>query len=388
MTVKEKIISAFTELYGEGNEVIRVYFAPGRVNLIGEHTDYNNGYVFPCALTFGTYLAVRPTNRPFLEFHSHGFEYNVKIPLQSAYRKESTEWINYPLGIIETLRQEGKVSGGLQLYYRGDIPSAAGLSSSASIEMVTAFALNDVYKWKYTIPDLIRISKKAENEFIGVNCGIMDMFSIGQGKAGHAIFLDCGTLNFQLVPANITGHKLVIINTNKKRGLGESKYNERVEECQRALNFLSKSLKANSLGEISLIDFRQNEHLITDAIIKKRARHVITENQRVLDAVKALKSNDFITFGQLMNDSHASLRDDYEVTGFELDSLVNIMQRQDGVLGARMTGAGFGGCALAFVNEHCLEKFLDEVTASYHNKTGLRAGVYLPEIGDGVKRIA
>jgi len=388
MTVKEKIISAFTELYGEGNGVIRVYFAPGRVNLIGEHTDYNNGYVFPCALTFGTYLAVRPTNRPFLEFCSHGFEYTAKIPLQSAYLKESSEWVNYPLGIIETMRQEGKVTGGIQLYFRGDIPSAAGLSSSASIEMVTAFALNDVYKWKYTIPDLIRISKKAENEFIGVNCGIMDMFSIGQGKSGHAIFLDCGTLNFELVPANITGHRLVIINTNKKRGLGDSKYNERVGECRKAVNYLSKSLNVNSLGEISLIDFRQNEHLITDAIIQKRARHIITENQRVLDAVKALKNNDLSTFGQLMNDSHFSLRDDYEVTGFELDSLVEIMLQQDGVVGARMTGAGFGGCALAFVDEHHLEEFLGNVPVAYQNRTGYRAEVYMPEIGDGVKRIA
>ena len=377
----------FLQIYGQNTEEIHLYFAPGRVNLIGEHTDYNNGYVLPCALSFGTYLAIRKTDEPYFEFHSSGFEFAARIPIQDKYVKTGREWVNYPLGIIEMFRQKGDYTGGFQFYFSGNIPSAAGLSSSASIEMATAYALNDIYQWDYMILDIIHLSRKAENEFIGVSCGIMDQFAVGQGKKGHAIFLDCGTLDFQLVPVDMPGYRLVIINTNKKRGLGESKYNERVGECSKAVKYLSKELEINSLGDLDLEKFNLYQNLITDKTILKRARHIVSENQRVLDAVKALRNNDFATFGQLMINSHDSLRDDYEVTGFELDSLVEISLKQQGVLGARMTGAGFGGCSVAFVKNENLDQFIAAVSSEYFDKTGLKAEFYLPEIGDGVKRV-
>jgi galactokinase len=384
----EALISGFKSIYGESREEIHLYFGPGRVNLIGEHTDYNNGYVFPCALSFGTYLAIRKTDEPFLEFHSAGFEYSSKIPIQIHFEKSGSEWVNYPLGVIEMFLQKGNKPGGLQFYYSGNIPSAAGLSSSASIEMVTAFALNDLYSWNYNVLDLIHLSRKAENEFNGVSCGIMDQFAVGQGKKDHAIFLDCETLDFQHVPIHVKGYRLVITNTNKKRGLGDSKYNERVGECGKAVEYLSKELDIKSLGDIDLPTFTKYQYLIPNPTILNRARHIITENTRVLEAVKALKNNDFALFGQLMVQSHNSLRDDYEVTGFELDTLVEIMLSQDGVLGARMTGAGFGGCTVAFVKDENVEKFIAGVSAAYRQKTGLEAEFYMPEIGDGVKRLS
>jgi galactokinase len=382
-----QLISAFTAIYGNNSEEIRLYFGPGRVNLIGEHTDYNNGYVFPCALSFGTYLAIRKTSEPFFEFHSEGFQYSARIPLQDKYLKSGVEWVNYPLSVIEMFLQKGNKTGGLQFYYSGNIPSAAGLSSSASIEMVTAFALNDIYNWKYSIPDLIHLSQKAENEFVGVSCGIMDQFAVGQGKKDHAIFLECKTLDFQLVPMNVPGYRLVITNTNKKRGLGDSKYNERVGECRKAVEYLSGGTEISSLGDLDLGRFFRFQHLITDETVLKRARHVVTENYRVLEAVKALKNKHFVSFGQLMVQSHESLRDDYEVTGFELDSLVDIILQQKGVLGARMTGAGFGGCTVAFVKNENLDKFINRVSEAYFEKTGLKPEFYLPEVGDGVKKI-
>jgi galactokinase len=383
----EELISSFKSIYGESEEQINLYFGPGRVNLIGEHTDYNKGFVFPCALSFGTYLAIRKTSGPYLEFHSNGFDFSAKVPLQEKYSKSGNEWVNYPLGIIEIFRQYGNITGGLQFYYSGNIPPAAGLSSSASIEMVTAFAIKDLCSWNYSIPQLIHLSKRAENEFIGVNCGIMDMFSIGQGKEGHAIFLNCDTLDFELVLIDLEGYRLVITNTNKKRGLGESKYNERVEECAKAVEALAKVINIENLGDIDLSTFNKYQYLITDATILKRARHIVTEDARVLEAVKVLKNSDFKTFGRLMVESHNSLRDDYEVTGFELDSLVDIMLQQQGVLGARMTGAGFGGCTVAFVNNENVDEFLEKVAVAYKAKTGLQADFYLPEIGDGVKRL-
>jgi galactokinase len=384
----ELLISQFLNIYGKSQEEVNVYFAPGRVNLIGEHTDYNNGFVLPCALSFGTYLFVRKTDEPFIEFQSKGFSYTLKLPLRNNYRKEGQEWVNYPLSVIEMFSQKGGKSGGLQLYYSGNIPAAAGLSSSASIEMVTAFALNDIYSWGFDLLDLIHLCKKAENEFVGVNCGIMDQFAVGQGRKGQAIFLNCGTLSFKHVPLAIPGYRLVITNTNKKRSLEDSKYNERVAECEKAVDALSLSLAVNSLGEVGYEQFMRQKHLISNNVILRRATHVISENKRVLEAVKALMNEDYTLFGQLMIQSHNSLRDDYEVTGFELDSLVEISLKQKGVLGARMTGAGFGGCTVAFVKEGNLDAFIAGVSGEYKDATGLDALFYLPEVGDGVKRIS
>lgn len=383
----KQLLSQFLSLYGNSKEDVCVYFAPGRVNLIGEHTDYNNGFVLPCALSFGTYLCARKSDEPFIEFFSQGFNYTLKLPLRVHYEKEGQEWVNYPLSVIEMFSQKGYKSGGLQLYYSGNIPPAAGLSSSASIEMVTAFALNDLYNWGYNLMDMIHLCKKAENEFVGVNCGIMDQFAVGQGRKGQAIFLNCKTLAFKHVPLAIPGYRLVITNTNKKRGLEDSKYNERVAECRKAVDALSLSLAVNSLGEVGYEQFIQQKHLISNNIILRRATHVISENKRVLEAVKALMNKDYTFFGQLMVQSHNSLRDDYEVTGFELDSLVEISLKQKGVLGARMTGAGFGGCTVAFVREDNLDEFIAGVSREYKDATGLDALFYLPDAGDGVKRI-
>ena len=382
-----QIISTFHKLYSNSPEEPVLFFAPGRVNLIGEHTDYNNGFVLPCALSFGTYLAIRKTAEPYLEFYSEGFRFSSRIPLAGSFAKHDSEWINYPLGVMEMFARKGFKTGGLQLYYYGNIPPAAGLSSSASIEMVTAYALNHIYDWGYSILDLIHLSRKAENEFIGVNCGIMDQFAVGQGKKGHAIFLDCGSLDFSHVPMNHPGYRLVITNTNKKRGLGDSKYNERVGECAKAVGYLSREINIKSLGEVDIEMFNQYHHLITDKIIWKRALHVVSENYRVQEAVKALSENDLEYFGKLMEYSHMSLRDDYEVTGFELDSLVDISLEQKGVLGARMTGAGFGGCTVALVKEENLDEFISGVSVAYKEKTGLKAEFYLPEIGDGVGEV-
>ena len=378
----------FAQTYGFSKEEIHCYFAPGRVNLIGEHTDYNNGFVLPCALSFGTYLAIRKTSEPFLRFKSANIEDSAEIPLSSAYARTGSQWYNYPLGVIRMFQLKGLNTGGLEFYFSGNIPPAAGLSSSASIEMVAAFALNDLYGWGHDVLDLIHLSKKAENEFIGVNCGIMDQFAVGQGKQGHAIFLNCGTLAFHHVPVNFPGYRLVITNTNKKRGLADSKYNERVAECSQAVNYLSKAMEINSLGEIGMDQFLQHLNLIEDQTVLLRARHVITENQRVLESVKALINGDLESFGRLMVQSHDSLRDDYEVTGFELDTLVGTMLQQDGVVGARMTGAGFGGCTVAFVKEESLDNFQEKVSEIYLRKTGLKADFYLPEIGPGVHAIS
>lgn len=372
---------------GNKAEDNRQYFAPGRVNLIGEHTDYNNGFVLPCALSFGTYLDLRKIADPVLRFSSVNMDFAAEVPLSKEYRKSGSEWINYPLGVIRMFQLKGMETGGLEMRFRGDIPPAAGLSSSASIEMVTAFALNDLYGWGHDVPDLVHLCKKAENEFVGVNCGIMDQFAVGQGKAGHAIFLNCGTLAFHHVPVNFPGYRLVITNTNKKRGLADSKYNERVAECGQAVTYLSRALEIQSLGEISLEQFEQSMELVADHTVLKRARHVISENRRVLESVKALMNSDLEKFGELMIQSHESLRDDYEVTGFELDTLVDTMLQQDGVPGARMTGAGFGGCAVAFVKEENVEGFLSAVGRIYQEKTGLRADFYLPEIGPGVHAV-
>jgi galactokinase len=386
MNINE-LTNHFLLIFGPADEEIRCYFAPGRVNLIGEHTDYNNGFVLPCALSFGTYLAVRKIPRPVIRFASSNFDFSAEVPVSKQYPKQGGEWINYPLGVMQMFNQEGLETGGLELYFSGNIPPAAGLSSSASIEMVTAFALNDLSGWGQSVMDLVHLSRKAENEFVGVSCGIMDQFAVGQGKAGHAIFLNCGTLAYHHVPANLPGFRLVITNTNKKRGLADSKYNERVSECKKAVEYLLGEMAIKSLGDLGLDQFNQLSGLIPDQTVLRRARHVVSENHRVLESVKALMNGDLVKFGELMVKSHESLREDYEVTGYELDTLVETMLQQEGVLGARMTGAGFGGCTVAFVKEEKLDGFLQYVAGEYLAKTRLTADFYLPAIGNGVSHL-
>ena len=383
----EELKNTFTDLYGESKNSIGIYFSPGRVNLIGEHTDYNGGYVFPCALSFGTYLLLRKSRGRVLSLATTNFDHRVKIDLDKPFEKEGKSWSNYPLGVINELRKLTHEIEGLDMLYSGDIPNGAGLSSSASIEMVTAFALNDIFGFGLERWDLVKLAQRAENMFVGVNCGIMDQFASGMGKADNALFLNCDTLEYKLVPLKLNGMKIIVANTNKRRGLADSKYNERRAECDQAVVDLRKVKEIKFLSDLSLDQFNEFSSNISNETVKRRARHVITENDRTLRAIDELNEGNLASFGQLMNGSHDSLRDDYEVTGVELDTLVDEARKIDGTIGSRMTGAGFGGCTVSIVKEDSVEEFIREVGKGYEAKTGLNADFYIAEIGDGSKRI-
>ncbi len=387
MTELIKLHQSFQTRFGNDDKKPDAFFSPGRVNLIGEHTDYNNGFVFPCALTYGTYLLIRKNDTGICRFASDNMTESFEIKTDKLAEKLPGKWVNYPLGVIDQLKNRGLTPTGWDMLFWGNIPGSAGLSSSASIETVTAKALNDAYYLGLEMIDLVKLSQKAENEFVGVNCGIMDQFAVGMGKKDHAVFLNCETLDYELVPLVLGDYRIVIMNTNKSRGLADSKYNERVKECSQAVDFLSKRKPIGSLGELSYQEFVDLKHLIPDITIRKRAKHVVSENQRTLDAVAALKNNNLKTFGQLMNASHNSLRFDYEVTGNELDAIVEEARMVEGVLGARMTGAGFGGCAVSLVHKDSVEKFKTHVEKNYTKRTGLKPIFYISEIGDGTKKI-
>ena len=385
----EIIITEFYKKYGESEKKPRLFFSPGRVNLIGEHTDYNGGYVFPCALSYGTYMAVRITNTKTIKFASLNFDFSVEIPLSELDNKIDNEWVNYPLGVFDEFMKIGvKPDQGLEILFSGDIPNGAGLSSSASIETVTGFFINKVFgKNKLNLVELALLCQRAENKFIGVNCGIMDQFAVSVGQKDNAIFLDCDTLDYELVPLKLDGLKLIISNTNKKRQLADSKYNERRGECDQAVMYLNKVKQIKNLGKLSLDEFNELSPRIPDEVIRKRALHVVSEDQRCIEAVDALKKGDLIRFGVLMNESHNSLRDDYEVTGIELDTLVEEARNIKGVLGSRMTGAGFGGCTVSLVKEEVVDAFIENVGKKYEQRTGLKPDFYVADVGNGVKEI-
>ncbi|MCF8226990.1 MAG: galactokinase [Bacteroidales bacterium] len=383
----EELKERFLELYGLNEEKIHIYFAPGRVNLIGEHTDYNGGYVFPCALTFGTYLLVRKNGTIKVNFATTNFDHRVEVMLNEPFTRDGKSWANYPLGIMNELRKRALETEGIDLLYSGDIPNGAGLSSSASIEMVTITALNDLFGFGLDKMEMVKLGQKAENEFVGVNCGIMDQFASGMGEANHALFLNCETLDYKKVPVILNGIKIVISNTNKRRGLADSKYNERRSQCEAAVEKINKKEPIRNLGELSVKEFSYLSDSITDETVKRRAKHVVTENDRTLKAIAALNNGDIEEFGKLMNASHDSLRDDYEVTGKELDILVNEARKIPGTIGSRMTGAGFGGCTVSLVKEDSIEEFIREVGNNYENKTGLIPEFYIAEPGDGAKKI-
>lgn len=380
----------FVEIFGEGGD-IREYFAPGRVNLIGEHTDYNGGHVFPCALTIGTYACARLREDGVLRFYSENFPKQGVLETaidDTVYHKELS-WSNYPRGVIQAAAEMGyAIDRGMDILYYGTIPNSSGLSSSASIEILTGYVLRDLFGFDFDGVTNALIGQRAENRFIGVNCGIMDQFAISMGRKDSAIFLDTATLQYEYAPIELSGVRIVIMNTNKKRGLGDSKYNERRAECEQALAELKKVLPISSLGELDEIQFEANITAISFPICRKRARHAVYENQRTLQAVAALRSGDLAGFGELMNASHISLRDEYEVTGTELDTLVSAAWQQEGVIGARMTGAGFGGCAVSLVKEECVPAFIEGVGASYLAAIGYEATFYVVEIGDGPTRIS
>jgi galactokinase len=380
--MKNDLYLKFKKIYNK--DVENAYFSPGRVNLIGEHIDYNGGLVMPCAITFGTYVLVAANNENIFRFRSLNFEETLDIPVQSDYKKSHETWFNFPIGIIDHFVRDGHQLQGLDFLYYGDIPISSGLSSSASIEVATAYALNDLFNCGYSKLDLVKLSKQVENVFIGVNCGIMDQFAVAFGEKDKALMLNCDTLDYQAVDSNLGEHVLAIINTNKPRKLAESKYNERVQECQTALKALQQELDIQNLCDIDSNTFEQYKHLITDGTVLKRAKHVIEENDRVKLAAKALAGSDLAEFGRLMYASHDSLKNLYEVSGKELDAVVEYSLTNPNVAGARMTGAGFGGCAIALVKESAFDEFSKAVTEYYTGKIGYAPSVYSSLIGDGV----
>ena len=380
---KRELLSKFKEVFGvEG----AVYFAPGRVNLIGEHTDYNGGHVFPCALTIGTYGVARKREDNKLRFYSLNFKHLgiIESSLDDLKPYKEADWTNYPKGVMWAFSVTGmKMDTGMDLMLFGNIPNGSGLSSSASVEVLTGYILRDLYDFHVDNKALALIGQFSENKFNGVNCGVMDQFAIAMGEKDHAIFLNTNTMEYQLVPMKLDGIKIVIASSNKKRGLGDSKYNERRGECEEALTELRKYIDIKSLGDLSEDDFEIYKSVINCDIRKKRAKHAVYENRRTIKAVEALVNAEIATFGQLMNASHISLRDDYEVTGIELDTLVEEAWKQQGVIGARMTGAGFGGCTVNLVKEENVDAFIKNVGAAYEAKIGYAADFFVVDVGSG-----
>ena len=385
--MKDKILKRFQEVFGEADNA-KVYFAPGRVNLIGEHTDYNGGHVFPCALTIGTYGAARKRDDNKLRFYSMNFDKLgvIESSLEELKACKEAGWTNHPKGVLWAFEEKGmRIPCGMDLMLYGNIPNGSGLSSSASVEVLTGFILRDFYGFDVSNQDLALIGQYAENHFNKVNCGIMDQFAIAMGKEGHAIFLDTADLSYTYAPIALKGAKIVIACSNKKRGLGDSKYNERRSECEMALEELRKKTEIKSLGELDEDTFEEFQSAIQDDVRRKRAKHAVYENRRTIRAVEALQKNDITEFGKLMNASHVSLRDDYEVTGTELDTLVEEAWKTEGVIGSRMTGAGFGGCTVSIVKDEAIDSFIEKIGAAYLAKIGYKADFYVVEIGGGPK---
>lgn len=383
--MKSAVLKKFTEVFDDA-EGAKVYFAPGRVNLIGEHTDYNGGHVFPCALTIGTYGVARRREDNKLRFYSMNFEHLgvIESSLDDLKPYPEADWTNYPKGVIWAFGEKGmKVENGMDILLNGNIPNGSGLSSSASVEVLTGFILRDLFGFEVSNQDLALIGQFSENKYNMVNCGIMDQFAIAMGKENCAIFLDTADLSYEYAPIKLENAKIVISCSNKKRGLGDSKYNERRSECETALAELQNVINTPSLGALTEAQFDEVQFNIASDIRRKRAKHAVYENQRTIKAVEALKANDVALFGQLMNASHVSLRDDYEVTGIELDTLVEEAWKIEGVIGSRMTGAGFGGCTVSIVKDEAIDTFIKEVGAAYLEKIGYAADFYVVEIGDG-----
>ncbi len=387
MEVKE-MKKAFQEAYG--HEAEAVYFAPGRVNLIGEHTDYNGGFVFPAALSFGTYLLLRKNGSNVIHFRSLNIpDQEVEVSLDNLTEPlPGRSWANYQLGVFaQYVKRNVEFKEGFDMMIWGNVPNGAGLSSSAALEVVTAFALDDQLGTSLNRTEMALIGQKAEHEFANVMCGIMDQFASANGKEDHAIFLNCDTLDFEHVPVKLDGVKVVISNTHSPHKLDSGAYNDRVAQCQLAVKQINTVRPIKNLAELTEADFKEVEHAITDEVAHKRARHVVGEVQRTTDAVAALRKGDLELFGKLMNASHESLRDDYEVTGPELDAMAEEAWKIDGVIGSRMTGGGFGGCTVSLVKDEAIDEFIEKVGKGYEERIGLKADFYVAEIGDGAKRV-
>jgi len=393
MEIKE-MIKEFISVFGGDEKDLRVFASPGRVNLIGEHTDYNGGYVFPAALKMRSAIVVRKRDDNILRLKATDLDGIVEADISKLDSYKGIKWGDYQIGVAYILQQAGYDIVGADILCDDTVPHGGGLSSSAAIEVSAALMFATLSNEKNGITDpvdmieIAKLSQKAEHEYAGVNCGIMDQFASAMGKENHAIFLDCKTLDYKLVPMKLGSRKIVISNTNKKHSLGASKYNERRGECETGLEILKTAMpEKKCLGEISMAEFEMHKNLIEDETIQRRVRHVISEDDRVLGAVKALEKGDIESFGALMNASHDSLRYDYEVTGFELDTMVEEARKIDGVLGSRMTGAGFGGCTVSIVEEGSVDEFIKTVGENYEAKTGIKPSFYVTETGDGGKEI-
>ncbi|WP_295770282.1 galactokinase [uncultured Mucilaginibacter sp.] len=379
--LKQQFQSAFNQ------QALETYFCPGRVNLIGEHIDYNGGLVMPCAINFGTWMLLAPNEDNVFRFRSVNFEETYDIGVQDSYEKTGREWYNYPLGVLHHFVIDGKQVKGLDVLYFGNVPIGSGLSSSASIEIATAFAFNQYFKTGYSKLELVKMAKSVENNFIGLSSGIMDQFAVAFGEADKALMLNCDTLEYKAVDAYLGDNVLAVINTNKPRKLAESKYNERVEECAQALKALQQELNISYLCDIDSDTFSRHQHLITDEVVLKRAKHVVEENERVKLAADALAQHNLAEFGRLMYASHQSLQHDYEVSGVELDTAVEYSKTDSNVIGARMTGAGFGGCAIAIVKADAFETYSKNLIDYYTAKIGYAPSVYATNISSGVHEL-
>ena len=387
--MKEKVLKKFEELFG-GLDGVNVYFSPGRVNMIGEHTDYNGGHVFPCALTIGTYMAVKKREDRKLRFYSMNFEQLgvMESSLDGITPEDAAEWTNYPKGVMWAFAGRGfTMDCGLDMVIYGNIPAGSGLSSSASLEVVTGYMLKDMYGFDVSNVDIALIGQYSENNFNGMNCGIMDQFASAMGKKDNAIFLDTSDLSYEYAPLVLDGAKILITNSNVKHKLVDSKYNERRTECETALKELQEVIGIKTLGDLTEEQFETYKSAIKDEVRLRRAKHAVYENQRTIRAVEALKNKDVELFGRLMNASHVSLRDDYEVSCEECDILAEEAWKIDGVIGSRITGGGFGGCTVSIVKEEAIDDFIEKVGTVYEKRTGKKADFYTVEIGDGPSRL-
>ncbi|MCI8358134.1 MAG: galactokinase [Lachnospiraceae bacterium] len=383
--MKETVLKKFEELFGDIKDV-NVYFAPGRVNMIGEHTDYNGGHVFPCALTIGTYAAARKREDDKLRFYSMNFDKLgvIESSIQDLKPDKEAYWTNYPKGVMWAFEKRGfKMPCGLDIVLNGNIPNGSGLSSSASLEVLTGYLLRDLFGFEVTNVDLALIGQYSENNFNGMNCGIMDQFASAMGKKDNAIFLDTADLSFEYAPLVLEGAKIIVTNSKVKHSLVDSEYNVRRSECEKALEELQTVIGINGLGDLSEEQFEQYKTAIKDEVRVRRAKHAVYENQRTIRAVEALKKNDLALFGRLMNESHVSLRDDYQVSCDEIDVLVEEAWKVPGVIGSRITGGGFGGCTVSIVKDEAVEEFQEKVGAAYRERVGKEADFYVVEIGDG-----
>lgn len=383
--MKDQVIKKFAELFGDEGD-IRTYFAPGRVNLIGEHTDYNGGHVFPCALTMGTYAAARKREDRVLRFYSMNFEDVgvIETSLDDLVCQDAAGWTNYPKGVIWAFGVKGyKVPSGMDIVIAGDIPNGSGLSSSASLEVLTGVVLRDLFEIEVSQVELALIGQYSENNFNGMNCGIMDQFASAMGKKDCAIFLNTADLSYEYASVKLEHARIVIANSNVKHSLVGSEYNVRRQQCESALKQLQSVVSIETLGDLDIEGFEAHKGAITDPVEQRRAKHAVYENQRTLDAVKALKENDIAAFGKLMNASHVSLRDDYEVSCLEMDILAEEAWKLPGVLGSRMTGGGFGGCTVSIVEADQVDAFIETIDSAYEKRTGIKADFYVVDIGQG-----